>query len=102
MIEVSFSYTPVAKVTDHPLYLQSNENIGTTSNAITAKLILNLAHLLASMYTKNCNMLGSKVTNLPRADFYPTKKVKLGYATRIFKKSVKINPHINFHSVTLI
>ena len=92
----------MAKVTDHPLYLQSNENIGTTSNAITAKLILNLAHLLDSMYTKNCNMLGSKVTNLPRADFYPTKKVKLGYATRIFKKSVKINPHINLHSVTLI
>ena len=36
--------------------------------------------------------------NLPRADFYPTKKVKLGCATQIFKKSVKINPHINLHS----
>ena len=73
-----------------------------TSNAITAKLMLNLAHLLDSMYTKNCNMLGSKVTNLPRADFYPTKKVKLGCVTQIFKKSVKINPHINLRSVTFI
>ena len=40
--------------------------------------------------------------NLPRADVYPTKKVKLGCATQIFKKSVKINPHINLHSVTFI
>ena len=47
-------------------------------------------------------MLGSKITNLPRANFYPTKKVKLGYAARIFKKSVKLNPHINIHSATLI
>ena len=47
-------------------------------------------------------MLGSKITNLPRANFYPTKKVKFGYAARIFKKSVKINPHINLHSVKFI
>ena len=92
----------MAKVIDHPLYLQLNEHIGITSNAITAKLILNLAHLLESICTKNCNMLGSKIMNLPRADFYPTKKVNLGYAAQILKKSVKINPHINLHSVTFI
>jgi len=35
-------------------------------------------------------MLGSKIMNLPRADFYPTKKVNLGYAAQILKKSVKL------------
>ena len=47
-------------------------------------------------------MLDSKIMNLPRADFYPTKTVKLGYAAQMFKKSLKINPHINLHSVTFI
>jgi hypothetical protein len=79
-----------------------NENIGLMSNAIAVKLILYLAHLTGNMWTKNCDILGSTITNLPRAGVYPSKKVKLGYAVRIFKKSVKINRHINLHSFTLI
>ena len=43
-------------------------------------------------------MLGSKITNLPRANFYPTKKVKFGYAARIFKKSIHILIYTQLHS----
>ena len=47
-------------------------------------------------------MLGSKIMNLPRADFYPTKKVNLGYAAQIFKKLVKIKYQIKRKFKTII
>ena len=49
-------------------------------------------------------MLDSKSKNLPRAGFYPTKnaKITVGYVTRIFKKSLKINPQITLRKVILI
>ena len=46
-IKINYLLFPsVSKVTDNPLHLQLNENIDITSNEITAKLILNLAHLI--------------------------------------------------------
>src|SRR5437870_1846775 len=32
-----------------------------------------------NIYTKHCIMLDSKIKNLPRAGFYPTKTLNLGY-----------------------
>jgi len=46
-------------VTDHPINLQLNANINTTSNAITARLVLYLAHLVYNIFTKNYNVLAS-------------------------------------------
>src|SRR6185312_11404362 len=40
-------------VTDHPINLQLNANIGTMSNAITARLVLYLAHLVYNIFIYN-------------------------------------------------
>ena len=47
-------------------------------------------------------MLGSKITNLPRAVLYFTKNGNMRLYDIILKKSVKINTHINLQKSTLI
>ena len=74
-----------------------------TSNVITVKLIPNLAHLIGNMCTKNCNMLDSKITNLPMADAYLTKNAKIRiYDSRMVKKSLIINPYKILHKFIII
>ena len=64
-------------VTDHPINLQLNANIDTTSNAITARLVLYLAHLVYNIFTKNYNVLASNViyrispTRVPPMSYMP-------------------------------